>query len=984
MGLFGDSGGIGGGDDINITVSASTEKAEKSIQGLDKTIDKARETTEKLDTKTVALGAAFGILGEKIGSALIKAPANLLAMSVGLASAGENLGSLRAGFGALGGDISSIDEASQRVLGLASKTQLLETANKAMVAGLPDVNKKFGDIADLGARLANTLGKDVNTSIQGLTDAIARGRPMQLAQYGLFVDSKDAAEKYAQANGLLADKLTETQKRAAIQEEALRQVKDRLGDIAEVSPSVTNQISAIKNRFQDMRGEIGEVINSNDDLIDAFGRIKKELDLIDTDIWGIMLADVLTLASGIVGDLSGALNGFAQGVSKTIFVTRDFISEWAAANRAIEAVFKDSLTAYFNTATLGIFKTKTAIDGATQSLTFFGRVQEAIKNELSSFFSALKFGWESTLEAITGNVKKLGETDEDFKKLGESLDNLANTNFPSAERSSQRFAERIEKMRKELAHAREQSLSASKVIRDDLDPSMKKLSEGTKKSKDKIVEHIDVVKMFRDTFTRMDLDSKVKELNDAYQEGVLSLGDYQDHLIMLQKEMKEVGISAEQLNAALGKVNLELDKPKGKTGKGGWFAGLFGDIFDAEEMKKVGGALEQAMGQMINQVMNTMGSLLLDVFGLEGGGIGNQLGTAIGSGLGAAVGAAFGSPEIGAMVGNIAGGLLGSFADKIFGGSTNEQTRRRRQVEEAIDDIFKTWDFLARDYEGRMVRFEDLVLGSRHDFNAGSVFMQELETFDDDLRLFFRTIGGALGVQFADDFVAGAQIGEKLLTAWGGDLDSLQLLLYESEMTFEQFSDNLVRAFKRGQISAEEFITMMAKGEEMFQPGLVGLGQWERAIDNFVESGGRGTASMKALKDMFIEWRELNPQGTLEQFREEMIASGAMSIEDANALFDAMKANGITTIEDLLSASEDLIITIIGTASSLGFAFTEPLEAVQERLEGIERSLDVLGQGRMIPVRLRISSEYDSNQTRDTWQQLTRSGGIGQNFNDIG
>ena len=928
MGLFGNSGGSG--SDAEIKITADTGQAEEQLKNLDTSISKVSQTS----TTSLSAIKGFGLGIAATGTAALATIAGLSKMAFSLAAQGENLGSLKAGFDALGGSMKTIDDASERVLGLASRTELLTIANKGLVAGLPDVNENFGNIADLGARLANTLGQDVTSSIEGLTNALARGEKEQLRQYGIIISSQKAMEDYARANNKTVQSLNDVDRKNAEIAAGLAMVEAKLSEIAEVSPSVTNEVSKIGNSWSDLKAEMGEVINTSPSIISSLQQIEQEISAIDPDIFGQLAAEVLDLGVSIAKNLLPNINQ----IGRTLLVGTQYFKDWGTF--AIGAI---------------------------------GAVSDAAS-------SLAKFNFGGLFPGFTQIKKLLGDNETASDDLSKAYEKLSNLSFPTLSKATDTAVENLQELKKRKVEIASESNKTGQAISKGISQEIEKLGKTSKTAGDKVAELIDINKEIKNTLERNDISGIVSTLNDKWAEGVINVNEYKDSLVRIQQEFSNLGYSIENINAGMSGINLST--PTGATGGssgggGGFLDALFSEsginqmltgalgadttsiLMGADPFTAIIANLANAAGELFNIGLRELGEAL----NIERGGLGDEIGSAIGGIFG----------EFGSSV----GGFLGAITDKIFGGSTNESTRRRRQVEGAIEEIFQTWDFIARDRSGNMVRFEDLVLGERSDFNAGSLFLEQLEGFDDDLRVFFRAIGGGLGVEFADDFVAGAQVGEKLMTAWGGDLDSLQLLLYESGITAEEFEENLVRAFKRGQISAEEFLVSMAKADEMFQPGIVGLGEWERALDNFIESGGRGTQSMKSLRDMFIEFRELNPNGTFEDFRSEMIASGRLTAEEADTLFDSMRLNGINTFEELMEASDRTIITILANMQQAGFGFIEPLEAVQEKLDSVESALDRLGTGSTIPITLRIRSEFDSRETESAFSELDRTQGIG-------
>jgi hypothetical protein len=94
----------------------------------------------------------------------------------------------------------------------AAATRIMQNMLNAQ---LP-LNKSTKALVDVGQRYAVVAGTDTPTAINTITDAIATLNPQLLRQFGIVSTLPQIYEKYADANGLTASALTETQQRQAI------------------------------------------------------------------------------------------------------------------------------------------------------------------------------------------------------------------------------------------------------------------------------------------------------------------------------------------------------------------------------------------------------------------------------------------------------------------------------------------------------------------------------------------------------------------------------------------------------------------------------------------------------------------------------------------------------------------------------------------------------------------------------------------------
>lgn len=254
----------------NIEITANAAKAIKELrrtgEEFDKLGDKAEESGDKTES---SFAKVVNIMGGPVKAAAIAAGAAVAGLAVAtlkLADRGELVGSVAEGFERLGGQAATIDDAAKRTLGLVNSFELMELANKGLVAGLPDINKNFGDIAEAGARLANTLGKDTKATIEQLTQAIATGRQQQLQQLGVMVDARAEVAKYAAANKIAVADVDELTKKQILQKAALEEVRNVNKTVADVTLSVSNANIVFKNKLRDSIDQVAIAINSNETL----------------------------------------------------------------------------------------------------------------------------------------------------------------------------------------------------------------------------------------------------------------------------------------------------------------------------------------------------------------------------------------------------------------------------------------------------------------------------------------------------------------------------------------------------------------------------------------------------------------------------------------------------------------------------------------------------------------------------------------------
>lgn len=126
-----------------------------------------------------------------------------------------------------------LDNMNTATKGLVSNYDLMLSANKAMLLGLPVTSESMGELAKTASVLGKAMGQDATKSLDDLITALGRSSPMILDNLGLTVKVGEANEAYAEKLGKSADALTESEKKMAFYKaamEAARRKTTELGD----------------------------------------------------------------------------------------------------------------------------------------------------------------------------------------------------------------------------------------------------------------------------------------------------------------------------------------------------------------------------------------------------------------------------------------------------------------------------------------------------------------------------------------------------------------------------------------------------------------------------------------------------------------------------------------------------------------------------------------------------------------------------------
>lgn len=927
MGLF--ASATGGADAV---IKVGLEGSE-AIKGADELEGNLGTRFGNMASSALGIGIAFGTIAAA-------GVASFAAIGKSMAEAGEKLGSIEAAFNNLGGNNEIISQASERILGLASNTDLLATANKAMIMGLPDVNKNFADIVDLGGRMANALGTDVVGSVEQLTQALATGQERQLAQFGLFMDTAAAAKQYAEANNIVGRSLTESEKVMAKQAFALEQVKARLTEIPPISASVTNALTATNVQFTNMYDEAGKIINSNPELIAGIEAFKTSMAGIDITMFATLAGDALGFAARLAADLIPWATSFVQ-------VMQSMVEFGIALRSSLESALVVGVEGF-----------------------------KALAGEAKVAWLALVPGARAATDAI-------GLTTTQTERFQRTLTAMSQTVMPRWSRSVEKAAKEGLAFKASVIDLGTESTKTGEGLKRNLNPALVDNKEETKKAAKETTGLVNIYKELRDRLANNQITKFVGEMSDKFKEGAISLEQMSKEFEIFRKGLPEIGIDMKAFDAQLGSINLGLEKTRDTIKETDQQFGNLGGFekLQAQIGEGIGSGFDFSgiTGGDVFSGITPLAGQLADKFINE---TTTGIGAAVGAVIGGAIAAIFslgigtaGGAAIGAIVGDAAEGLAMNM--NLFGGSKQHETVARRNVHAYFDEVFRETDFYLRGESGRFTRFEDFDLGPRQLFEfkpgLGAHFLEQIQQYPDAIHNVFRGVGGAVASMFEEDFIGGTQVGTAMMVAFGGDIDALKLVVLELDLTFEQFGESMVDAFFAGNISALEYNSIMRDAAEVFAEGLAGIGVWGDAFQNFIDSAGKGRLAIKSLRDMAVEF--IQDGGTsLAGFRAALESSGRFTSEQIEQLFAGMEGRGITSLEELRTASDETLIGLTGDLQAVGFAFGETFESAAAEMEHLREQMEQIPSEINSRVNIEVAAKFRNDDDRRAFEYITQGG----------
>jgi len=314
-------------------------------------------TTRTLGTALAALGPVglvFGALAT--GAVVFGAAVNKLNEPIDkLAKQAGNLEGLKTGFETLQRSVgqdpaASINKLREATQGLISDTELYQRANQAVLLGVP--TETFNQAAAAAVKLGRAMGIDAAFGLESLSLGLGRQSRLYLDNLGIVVSAEEAYLRFAQANNIVGRTLTDSEKKAAFFEEALRKIKERADELPEILDSVGIALKKVEVAQANVSAKFLEGFNRNTDLAKSYGEqaklIQGSADTFERlgAITGAIGAKLKNLQNVLVGLGLTLLTDVTKGIDSAFSISKQQQYEDTAEKIAIiEQKIKDTTEA---------------------------------------------------------------------------------------------------------------------------------------------------------------------------------------------------------------------------------------------------------------------------------------------------------------------------------------------------------------------------------------------------------------------------------------------------------------------------------------------------------------------------------------------------------------------------------------------------------------------------------------------------------------
>jgi len=321
----------------------------KAIEALQKAKGRLKNTTDKttnslglFDTTTKRNSKSMSNLGLAFSTVRSKLLLFNFAMGLGIqqiaqmAQEAAKLEAMERAFDNLSGGSGRAAVAIQKLRDATNNTvsdfDLFKQANNAMILGVTKNSDEMARMFDMAQRLGKAVGRDVASSVESLITGLGRQSVLMLDNIGIQLRANDAYHRYAQENNLVASALTDTQKRQAFFNEALRKGEEALSKTGKEVDSSQDSIDRLGASFKNLTERIGDVALAFTPLVDK-----------TSDFLNLITGDRIKFAAKLIGNIiltfaglkiaATGLRVVLAALSKSIAKNITFITTGAAQTK---------------------------------------------------------------------------------------------------------------------------------------------------------------------------------------------------------------------------------------------------------------------------------------------------------------------------------------------------------------------------------------------------------------------------------------------------------------------------------------------------------------------------------------------------------------------------------------------------------------------------------------------------------------------------
>lgn len=459
------------------TVGELVYKIRGDSTGFGATIKNAEAQVKKLGQTMSNAGKSFSNIKNQILSVKTAVQGFIAGVAVrglfGLAQAGAQLDSLTQSFTRLSSEMGingkeALDTLREFSAGTISNTDLIQSANRAMVLGVAKSTEEFGTLMQVARIRAADMGLSTTQAFNDIVTGIGRSSPLILDNLGIVVKQNEAYDRYAASLNKTTAALTDNEKREALKFAVLEDARNQIERVGEVTVSYSERLQQATTFVQNLRDGIGRA------LLPAFASL---LSATNVQNQGFLQT------TEQINTLGKKFYQFAQGLIVATRVAKNFYGVMKLIAQGIVA----SVTVVLES----VLKVADTIGEA------FGVSSDGLKNaikDVEGFKNAVLDQSQETLDGMLDNTEKLRDSlDEAFDPKnyqglsdgqmasliagGTGSDSVAGS-LEEAAKAAEEAKKKLEDFQKQMLGTIDSSRQAQKALGEELTKTFTDFGEG--------------------------------------------------------------------------------------------------------------------------------------------------------------------------------------------------------------------------------------------------------------------------------------------------------------------------------------------------------------------------------------------------------------------------------------------------------------------------------------------------------------------------
>ena len=240
-----------------VNIAADTAELRRNMLRAGQSVERFGQRFAAVNTVTTAIGTGIGHTVANIATNIAR---DLVGSLDDAIDRGAQLSTIAGSFNdlavAAGGAAPMLDALRGSTAGLVTDLDLMGSANKALMLGLPVTATDMGVLAETATTLGRAMGLDATTSLNDLITALGRSSPMILDNLGLTVKVGEANRIYAAKIGTVAKELTDAQKKTAFYDAAMTAAKAKVAELGGVNLTLSDRLVQVRTSLENVINSI--------------------------------------------------------------------------------------------------------------------------------------------------------------------------------------------------------------------------------------------------------------------------------------------------------------------------------------------------------------------------------------------------------------------------------------------------------------------------------------------------------------------------------------------------------------------------------------------------------------------------------------------------------------------------------------------------------------------------------------------------------